>query len=277
MKVALLISGRAARYEVCLLPILQKCTYEVHVFMSINDEDCEYYTVMRERLNPWLKGIVIQPYQFPDGFHTTYHDNYMYCYQKINDKWLPRNQLSMYSNDNKAFTMAIEYEQEYNIEYDIIMKFRSDICNTSLPQLISIDKNESVLYSIDPLCKFISFGIHKVPIVSSDWVWGNKKTMAVYCNTYEYVLKRNTEGNGNYLFHFESNHTDCMIDHAISIKYVPIYYNVDTHRKIFDTNWKKNENGEYNDSRKILMPNAHDFVDIKSVTSTDHIPVLPGR
>lgn len=277
MKVALLISGRAARYEVCLLPLLQQCKYDVHVFMSINDEDCEYYEVMKEKLKPWLKGLYIQPYKFPSDFHTIYHNQYMYSYQKIDGKWLPRNQLSMYSNDTKAFTMAADYELEYGIEYDVFMKFRADICNTSLPTLGPIDKDETVLYSIDPLCKFISFGIHKVPIVSSDWVWGNKKTMAIYCNTYEYVLEKNKTANGNYLFHFESNHTDCIIDKKVNVKYVPIYYNVDTHRKIFDTNWKKNENGEYDDSRRILMPGAHEYVNIKTVTSTDHIPVLPGR
>ena len=35
MKIAMLISGRAARYEVCLLPILKKTTYhDIDLFLS---------------------------------------------------------------------------------------------------------------------------------------------------------------------------------------------------------------------------------------------------
>ena len=41
MRIALLITGRAARYDVCLLPILQNTPYhDIDIFMSINDEPC---------------------------------------------------------------------------------------------------------------------------------------------------------------------------------------------------------------------------------------------
>jgi len=43
MRIAMLISGRAARYEVCLLPILEACGYTIDLFMSINDIDGLYY------------------------------------------------------------------------------------------------------------------------------------------------------------------------------------------------------------------------------------------
>jgi hypothetical protein len=277
MRIAILISGRAARYEVCLLPILINCKYDVDLFLSINDEDCEYYKVMRAKLEPWLKGVYIQPIVFPTGFECVYQQHYMYAYQKIGDKWLPRNQLSMYYNDKNAFEMATKYENEHGFEYDTFMRFRSDICNTQIPNLTPLEKDELLLYSIDPLCKFISFGKHKVPIVSSDWVWGNKKTMSLYCNTYDYVLEQNTKAKGKYLFHFESNHTDCMIDHGVKIKYVPVMYHVDVNRKIFDKNWKKDEHGQYADSRKVLPQGAHEYIDIKSVKSSEHIAVIPGR
>jgi hypothetical protein len=124
---------------------------------------------------------------------------------------------------------------------------------------------------------FTSFGIHKRDIISSDWVWGNKKTMSVYCNTYNYVLEQNKKANGNYIFHFESNHTDIIVDHNIPIKYCNIYYNVDLQRKIFDKTWNKNEDGAVNDSRKVLPSNQCILLDIKSTLDTYDIPPIPGR
>jgi hypothetical protein len=56
-RVALLISGRAARYEVCLLPFLEnidETQYKIDLFMSINDEMCPYYENMIKRLQKWL-------------------------------------------------------------------------------------------------------------------------------------------------------------------------------------------------------------------------------
>lgn len=273
MRVALLISGRATRYEVCLLPILEACPYDIDLFMSINAEDCEYYSVMRTRLSKWLKGVYIQPFTIPEGFDTHFIDDYRYCYQLINGKWLPRNQLSMYWNDRNAFQMACDYETTHQIQYDCFMRFRADIIHTSLPSLKPIDGNEMKLYSIYPMCMFDSFGIHRRPIISSDWVWGNRKTMSIYCHTYDYVLKKNTELCGKYIFHFESNHTDCMVEHTIPIEYVHIHYHVDKHRKVFDTNWKRNEQGEYEDSRRVHIPGAHEFIHPESVQTLESIPV----
>ena len=68
----MLISGRAARYEVCLLPILEACGYTIDLFMSINDTDGLYYTVMREKLAKWIKGLYIHPYVIPADFKTEF-------------------------------------------------------------------------------------------------------------------------------------------------------------------------------------------------------------
>ena len=46
----MLISGRAARYDVCLLPLLIKNNdITIDIFMSINDENenCNYYNEMK--------------------------------------------------------------------------------------------------------------------------------------------------------------------------------------------------------------------------------------
>jgi len=274
MRIAMLISGRAARYEVCLLPILEACDYEIDLFMSINDTDGLYYSVMREKLAKWIKGFYIHPYSIPENFKTEFRpNNATMSYQKINGIWVPRNQLSMYYNDSNAFKMACDYSLEKGFEYELFMRFRSDIFNTTIPILSPVDPSTLVLHSIVPLGLYTAFGKHKRRAISSDWVWGNKKTMAIYCNTYEYVLQNNTLANGNYLFHYESNHTDNMVDNGIQIVYHHIIYNVDANRKLFDDTWKINEDGTINDSRGVLPKNATvRYIDSSTISNTLIIP-----
>jgi hypothetical protein len=51
MKIAILISRRIARYESCLLPILNNSSYHnIDLFVSVNDKnkDCKYYNDMKK-------------------------------------------------------------------------------------------------------------------------------------------------------------------------------------------------------------------------------------
>jgi len=273
----MIISGRAARYEVCLLPIIETCEYDIDLFLSINDKDGLYYTVMREKLAKWIKGLYINPYVIPENFKTNFRLNdFTMCYQKINGLWLPRNQLSMYYNDSNAFKMACDYSAQNGFEYDIFMRFRSDIFDVKIPKLMPIDQSTLVLHSILPFCIHSTFGKHKRRAISSDWVWGNKKTMAIYCNTLEYVLNENTLANGDYLFHFESNHTDNIIDNGVHIEYHSIKYHTDANRKLFDDTWKLNEDGSTNDSRSQLPKNATvGYIDSNTVSDTLSISSVP--
>jgi len=172
--------------------------------------------------------------------------------------------------------MACDYSVVQGFEYDIFMRFRSDIFNVGIPKLSLVDSNTIVLHSILPLGIHTTFGKHKRRAISSDWVWGNKKTMAIYCNTYEYVLKENNKMNGTYLFHFESNHTDNMVDNSVQIEYHTISYNVDANRKLFDDTWKLNEDGSTNDSRQILPRNSTvRYIDNSNITDTIFVPNVP--
>ena len=274
MRIAMIISGRAARYDVCLLPILEACNYEIDLFLSINDNDGLYYIVMREKLAKWIKGLYINPYSIPENFKNEFTPNdFTRCYQKINGIWLTRNQLSMYYNDSNAFKMACNYSVEHGFEYDIFMRFRSDIFDTLMPTISPVDPSTLVLHSIASLHLNTTFGKHRRQPVSSDWVWGNKKTMDIYCNTYNYVLKENELSNGKYLFHFESNHTDNMVDNGIHIEYHSIKYNTDANRKLFDDTWKLNEDGSINDSRQVLPKNATvRYINSSTISDTLLIP-----
>jgi len=272
----MLISGRAARYEVCLLPILEACEYEIDLFLSINDNDGLYYKVMREILAKWIKGLYIQPYIIPADFKTDFvQGGWQMYYQRIDGVWVPRNQLSMYYNDGNAFKMACDYSTSQGFEYDLFMRFRSDIFNVTIPKLVQVDPSTLVLHSIVPHALNTTFGKYKSKAVSSDWVWGNKKTMAIYCNTYEYVLRENRLANGKYLFHYESNHTDHMVENDIQIEYYPIKYDTDANRKLFDDTWKINEDGSVNDSRVPLKNATVRYIDSRITSDTLLIPRIP--
>jgi hypothetical protein len=276
MRIAMLISGRAARYEVCLLPILEACEYEIDLFLSINDNDGLYYKVMREILAKWIKGLYIQPYIIPADFKTDFvQGGWQMYYQRIDGVWVPRNQLSMYYNDGNAFKMACDYSTSQGFEYDLFMRFRSDIFNVTIPKLVQVDPSTLVLHSIVPHALNTTFGKYKSKAVSSDWVWGNKKTMAIYCNTYEYVLRENRLANGKYLFHYESNHTDHMVENDIQIEYYPIKYDTDANRKLFDDTWKINEDGSVNDSRVPLKNATVRYIDSRITSDTLLIPRIP--
>lgn len=244
-KIALLISGRATRYDVCLIPFLLNNSnkYEIHVFMSINDEnsDCEYFIKMKTLLKDWLKSCIIKKYIIPEDFANTFNDkesiskrlNNIQCnLQKINGKFLPYNCLSMYYNDNLNFKNACNYADENNFEYDCYMKYRSDIMNSVIPEIVVSD--EVKIYCVEPICNFISNGLFNFPIVSDAFSWGNRKSMSIYCNTYDYVLGLNKEYNGKYFIAFECSLTDNIYENKVPIYYTKIHYSLDINRRMFD-------------------------------------------
>lgn len=268
MKLALLISGRATRYEVGLLPLLEKIDtkkYSVDLFMSINDTLSPYYTTMEKNLSRWLKGINYEIYQIPDDFINNNGD-WQCTKQLINGVWVPRNQLSMYYNDTKAFNLAVEYQNKNNFKYDVFMKTRPDIITENLPD-ISKDENKLIIHSIFPLCHFIGFGVYNKPIISAAWDWGNYESMKIYCETYEYVLAKNKELNNNYLIHYESGVTDNLYSKNIPYDYTEHFYRLDANRRIFDL---------YPDSRNQRLSGSVDCLDIKSVTelNIDPVPIV---
>jgi hypothetical protein len=278
MKIALLISGRAARYEVCLLPILESCKndYEIHLFMSINDDDALYYKCMRENLKNYLKDIYIKKYSLPENFKYT-HTGSRWNMQKINGEYMPYNIMSMFWNDHNAFEMAVKYSEDNKIKYDIFMKFRSDITKTSLPKVKIIDENEYHLYCVNPIVSFISNGIYKEPIVCIDCAWGNYKSMKVYCNTINYVLQKNKETDGTYFICLESSATDNIVENKLPYSFVNNSYKLDMHRRIFDKTFERNEQGEIigGDIRQGQLSGCHNYIDPNTVSSTKNIVVVP--
>lgn len=269
MKIALLVPGRAARYEVCLLPILQKTNHDIDLFMSINDnEDCEYYDNMKKNLSKWLKNIRFESYKIPEPFifDVEFNKSLDFHHQIIDGKEVPYNQMSMYYNTFMAYKMATDYEDKQDIKYDIYMRFRVDICNSQIPEILEpIDKDELKLYCVVPNCDMTALAKHKVRVISDAWAWSNRKTMAIYCDTYNYVLSQLAITNGKYLVHYESGITDIIYDNKIPIIYKSIHYNLDRNRRIFETN----TNTKLAPIKGSLSP-----VDIKTL-SNFNLPVDP--
>lgn len=236
MKIAILISGRICRYEVCLLPFLNNNKhYNIDLFLSINDDDSDYYNLVRSELAPWLKEVYIKRYTFPDEFIHT--DTRIPAYTMVDGKYKPLFQMSMYFNDMNAYNMAIKHSVNNNFEYDCVMKYRADMINTTMPDLLNINNN--ILYSVQPPCWFVTHGIYKTLCVSDAWCWGSPTIMKQYCDTYNFVLDILKKQNGDYYIAFEDCVTDNCYDKKMKIVFVKIDYGLDANRRAFDDKFGK--------------------------------------
>ena len=262
MKVALLISGRSSRYEVCLLPILENTNVNVDIFMSINDDPCPYYDLMQKRLSKWLKSIHFQKYQFPENFKNIHPHTPDQKPNSSREGKFPINVMSMFYNDKKSYNMASSYG-----DYDIYLKYRSDILSDSLPSFITTA--EYKLFSAIPNCwhsdgspvynrKNNSFE-HRIPWVCDAIAYGNKESMKSYCSTYDFINEVNQIRNGDYQISYEPCLTQNVYDKNLPVEYFKYSYLLDKNRRIFDT---------YNSSR---LDGSLDPMDINTVLDTIHI------
>jgi len=186
-----------------------------------------------------VKGLYLKPYELPKDFkhvHEFKHANIL-----VDGVYVPYYQLSMYFNDNNSFNMALEYSKNNHFDYDIIMKYRADIINNEIPFIINQNfVNKNILYSIEPLCCFESGGIHKRKIVSDAFAWGCPEVMQKYCDTYNYVLNKLKEFDGNYYIGYEDCVTDKCYDKNLTIRYILHGYHLDKYRRMFDKNNLRN-------------------------------------
>lgn len=141
--------------------------------------------------------------------------------QKVNDKYVPNNALSMYYNGMITFYKACQYADNNGFEYDLYLKFRSDIiANYIHKDIIKPHPIKIHLYNHTPLCNFTSCGIYKKPIICHAYAWGNRHTMKIYCNTY-YIA-------------FECSLTDNIYEHNVEHSFHYYGYRLDRNRRMFD-------------------------------------------
>ncbi len=159
--------------------------------------------------------------------------------------------LSCFYNDNKAFEMAEDYSNKYSINYDIFMRFRTDIEVNNFFNFLNFDKN--ILYCVKTPCTFTLaitdnpngefkngriyyYGNikHNGLLVTGDIAYGTKELMRIYCNCYNYILEQNTLNNGNYFICFEYNLTTYLYDYNVNFNFFNYDYKYDTSRFIKD-------------------------------------------
>lgn len=278
MRVAVLISGRAARYEVCLKRLLEKNKHEYDLFISVNDEPCKYYDVMKESLQPWLKGLEIKPFSLLDDFEN-HHP--VTVRQSVNGKFVPQNVMSMFYNDMNAFNMATKYADDNGFEYDAYLKYRSDIIADDMPNIVK--SSDYKIFSTVPSCDFtvplidrntISLGT-LVPLVSDAIAYGNRESMNAYCKTYEFILEMNLLWEKKYQIHFETCLTQNVYDKNISVERFSYSYEIDGNRRIFDTVWENSGTEKCGDSRINNIRGAPPPINSKDVETTEHIDSFP--
>ena len=246
MKIAMLISGRITRYEIGLLKVLENTPYhDIHLFLSINNEDnnCNYLNTMKKKLNNWIKKCYIKKFIIPKEVISIPFDRKL-CnqLQMVDNIWCPYNNMSCYWNWKNAFEMAIEYADKNNFEYDLYMTFRAEMINLTMPKIFPTS-NDICLFTAFPDCYFSD------DIPSCCWDWGNRKTMALYCEAIDYYINDHIN-NKNPSFHFETIMYNNLKQKNVKVIMLKnLRYELDKNRRMFDLNWEKNKDNQVNDLR----------------------------
>jgi hypothetical protein len=180
--IALFISGRLLCYKEHLIPLLNYLItkYEIKLFLSINsDQDNEAIKILRNLLGY---------YEFKRFF---YEDDWIENRLKNNIKYMGSyNQLSMFYNDLNNFNLIEKYEKDKSRKFDLICKIRPDMTFINLNDLVFTKDEE------DECC------------------FGNKKSMKIYCNTYNWVKENDIELKGLYNNTFEPYLNDNLFGHV---------------------------------------------------------------
>ena len=245
MLIAMLISGRIDNYY-DLKKILDNSTeHIIHLFLSINDDYEEnkiFYDNFKDLFKKYIKQIYIKKYVCYDNFINTNIDT-------INNGNVYLKTLSCFYNDNNCFKLADEFENMNSINYELFVRYRSDIISDSLPNFNNYDKN--ILYVVKPF-NYFTLAITDNPkgeyknerrycygntkydgkYVTGDIAYGSKELMKIYCNCYDYIIEQNEINNGNYFICFEYNLTTYLYDSNVNFLFFDFDYKYNTDRFI---------------------------------------------
>ena len=197
-KVALFISGRLTCYEEYLVPLLEYLTkkYEIKLFCSINSH---YNKNFVNDFKNYLADINFERFSYSEDWISN----------RISNKKTflgPFNQLSMFYNDLKCFEMIEKYQENNNIEFDVICKIRPDMKFDDFSNInfIADDKNSLIINSCIPPFPIYWFGNKNTPLLICDaFAYGNFKSMKHYCNTYNWIVEQDKILLGTYDRTFE--------------------------------------------------------------------------
>lgn len=211
LKVAIFISGRIMNYKKCLRPLIDHLKnqnkYDIKLFLSINSEK-----IYQDVLSTFSD--VLGLYEFkPFFYEKDWIDNRLKNDRKYMGSY---NQLSCFYNDLNNFHLIEKYENEKNMNFDVICKLRSDIVFKNIRQISfwKDNENEIILNNIILACTIKAFGISP-PFLSDAICFGNKKSMKIYCDTYNTIKKNDIKYNGLYNLTFEPYLNEHIYDFPI--------------------------------------------------------------
>jgi len=215
---AIFISGRLLYYNECLYPIINNLyqKYNVYLFFSINtfslDINNQKSTSIEFIINDLKK-------KFGESFCECSFEEYKLP-KYIVDKYIENNintfgynVFSCFYNDRKNFRLIEEYEINNNINFDIICKIRSDLILYNDIDFIIDNKDDLIIHNKHMMeIRYWGHFYNDTPLMISDaFAYGNKKSMKIYCSTYDWILKNNL--NGLYFQTFEIALTDSILQH----------------------------------------------------------------
>jgi hypothetical protein len=219
LNIAIFISGRIIGYKEGLLPVINKLkqNYNIILFFSINTfslgDNPNLELITNDLKNTFNIGeIYFEEYKFPFDYVETKIKN--------NSNSFEYNSLSSFYNNKKNMELIENYEKNNNISFDIICKSRADnIFHTNVNFIVD-DKDEIIIRN-KHIMDIRHWGhiYNNTPImVSTDFAYGNKKSMQHYCSTYDWILKNNVLLNGHYSHAAEIYLTDSILQY--------VFYNV---------------------------------------------------
>jgi hypothetical protein len=215
VNVALFISGRLIGFNEYLLPFINKLKskYNIYVFFSINtfslDKNYNLETItndLKNQLENSFGDIYFEEYKMPKKYVENRIKNEVNMFQY--------NCLSCFYNDFRNMVLIEEFENNNNINFDVICKTRSDMMCPKIDYDFIIDNKEDLIIRHNPSFLLRHWGhcYSNTPFMISDtFAYGNKLSMIYYVSTYDFILKNDISMNGNYNQTFEIFLTDSIL------------------------------------------------------------------
>ena len=191
--IAIFISGRMLGYKENLIPFINslKRKYNIKLFFSVNIFSFEDHNIhipliiheLQSEFGDILAYCNFEKYKMPKSFVEYRLENNMNNFHY--------NCLSCFYNDKKNMELIEKYEIDNDIKFDLICKTRTELQFISDVDFI-FDNDEDLILHNKHMEDIRYWGHihHNTPKMISDaFAYGNKKSMKIYCKTYDWILQ----------------------------------------------------------------------------------------
>jgi hypothetical protein len=226
INIAILLSGRIIYYEHFYETIIERLclndNYNIKVFFSINTISFDKNTDINEEISKVKKvfgktfgDLRYENYKLPYSFskHHLHHGSKLYTFP--NNMY---NIFSLFYNDKKNLELINTYETANNMSFDILCKIRTEFMLLGPLFQFTVDKKNDTILRYSHIQEVRYWG-HRYPnlpfrMLGDTFVYGNKKSMTIYCSTYDWMCEQNRKMNGNYFHGGEILLTDSVLRYA---------------------------------------------------------------